>query len=100
MGKDNTEVASEAPEAIALVHAFLHVHCSSKIASKFSARFAQLDLAENVPKAEALANALVDTVKTAAAEPTSSVGKALGEKESKKNKKRKVSIFLPAREYF
>lgn len=88
MGKDKTTEVTLAPEAVALVHAFIHVHASKKIAEKFASRFPKLSLDDNLAGAEELANALVTTVKTAVAVPDSAVAKTLG-KGDKKDKKRK-----------
>ena len=92
MGKgDKSAEVTLAPEAVALVHAFIHVHASKKLAEKFASHFPKLSLDNNLPGAEELANALVTTVKTAVAGPDSAVAKVLGngDKEDKEDKEDK-----------
>ena len=78
------------PEVVALVHAFLHVHGSSKLAERFATRFPKLALENNIYNAENLSNALAETVKTAAAVPSSALAQVLNDIEPKKTKKCKV----------
>ncbi|WFD35044.1 jun-like transcription factor [Malassezia cuniculi] len=87
--KDKTEGVTISPEVVAFVHAFVHVHGSSKLAEKLASRFPKLGLEDNIANAESLSNALVETVKTAIAVPGSAASAALGTKKSKKDKKRK-----------
>ena len=62
-------------EAVILVHAFLQIH-APKLAAKLASKFENLRLEQHADQAEALSNALVNTVKAAMLVPGTDVSKA------------------------
>lgn len=64
------------------VHAFLLTHAKPKLAAKLADQYPNLGLSDDAEKAETISNALVSTVKSALAVPSSELAVALqGEKK-------------------
>ncbi|WFD38875.1 jun-like transcription factor [Malassezia japonica] len=82
-GSESVVVSSDAVKA---VHAFLLTHAKPKLAAKLADQYPNLGLSDDAEKAEKISNALVSTVKSALAVPSSELAVAL-QGEKKKTRK-------------